>query len=72
MAAAARLFPGDLAEARRWGTPPACARGQLMDRLISRLDGPEPGMAGLARSGWAQGLGLTAAFGLGIWLGNGA
>lgn len=39
-------FPGALVEERRWGTPPAGTVGPLMDRLISRLDGPEPGLAG--------------------------
>lgn len=42
-------FPGDFVEAHRWGTPQAGTRSELMDRLISRLDGPEPGLAGLAR-----------------------
>nr|XP_010342065.1 uncharacterized protein LOC104652204 [Saimiri boliviensis boliviensis] len=52
-AAAAQLLPGDSGDARRWGTPPAAHSGPaaapwnpaLIDRLISRLDGPEPGMA---------------------------
>ncbi|XP_063659399.1 uncharacterized protein LOC129138156 [Pan troglodytes] len=52
-AAAAQLFPGDSGDSCRWGTPPAthlepaAAPGSLalMDRLISQLDGPEPGMA---------------------------
>lgn len=34
------VFPGDFVEAHRWGMPLAGTQGQLMNRLISRLDGP--------------------------------
>lgn len=62
------LFPGDFVEEHRWGTPPAGTLGQLMDRLISRLDGPEPGLAGRwVRIGrgrfWALNFGLGTGVG---------
>lgn len=61
------VFPGDFVEAHRWGSPQAGTRGELMDCLISRLDGPEPGLAGLAgRQGGASGgwilIGVCAAY----------
>lgn len=57
LAATAPYSPGYLVEEHRWGTPPAGTVGQLMDRLISRLDGPEPGLAGR----WGKGGALSLA-----------
>lgn len=48
-------LPGDLVEEHRWGAPPAGAAGQLMDRLTSRLDGPEPELA----ERWEEGSALS-------------